>query len=156
MGEGPMMLPTDPPKWLPYQECPCGCGQTHGKQQKNGHVVRCKCRSCIGRRNRKKGQAGQHKGHVALGGTGWTPGNEESVGGYPIKVQVEHKTGTTVPKSIRKFLTTEWYRRAISQAVRAQRVGDASHPSVMIDGRWLIVDMGVDRYQVHSADDEPT
>jgi hypothetical protein len=127
-------------EWTPYDPCPCGCGVVGWKLRKNGHVVGCKCRSCIGGRNRKSGQAAQAKGHRALGGVGFTPTNEETHGGYDIRVQVEHKSGGQVPQSFRKFLTLDWTRRAFGQAERAVRVGDGSHPAVMIDGRWLVVD----------------
>ena len=131
--------------WQPYDECPCGCGVVGHKLKKNGCVVGCKCRSCIGKRNRRKGQAAQAKGHRALGGEGFTPGNEESVGGYPIVVQVEHKTGSQIPASFTKFITLDWTRRALSQANRARRVGDGSMPAVMLDGRWLVVDCRKDK-----------
>jgi hypothetical protein len=104
------------------------------------HVIGCKCKRHLGSRNSRKGQAGQAKGHRNLGGQGFTPGNEESVGGYEVRVQVEHKAGSQVPASFHKFIKTEWFRRALSQADRARRVGDGSKPSVMIDGRWLVTD----------------
>jgi len=126
--------------WEPYDECPCGCGEVSHKLKKNQHVVGCKCRPCLGKRNRAKGQKAQAKGHRALGGQGFTPGNEESVGGYPLVAQVEHKSGSQIPASFTKFIGTEWFRRAISQANRARRVGDGSMPAVMLDGRWLVVD----------------
>jgi hypothetical protein len=136
-----------------YQELgPCVCGDTACAQvgtklskaldaQTPQHLVGCRCSRHRGKRNRRKGQASQAKGHRALGGQGFTPGNEESVGGYPIVVQVEHKHGykgsTTM---LYKFIATEFFRRALSQAQRARRVGDGSMPAVMFDGRWLLVD----------------
>lgn len=131
--------------WQPHDECPCGCEVIAHKLKKNGHGVGCKCRSCIGKRNRVKGQKAQARGHRALGGQGFTPGNEESVGGYPISVQVEWKTGDQVPANFRKFLTLDWTRRAFSQANRARRIGDGSMPAVGIDGRWLVVDLSKDQ-----------
>jgi hypothetical protein len=135
--------------YIPGTPCPCGCGATGSKlAYKTGHVVRaCKCQSCIGRRNRQKGQRAQAKGHRALGGQGFTPGNEESVGGYPITVQVEWKTGEQIPASLVKFLGLEWTRHALSQAQRARRIGDGSMPTVgvVVGGRtWLIVEANRD------------
>jgi hypothetical protein len=75
-----------------------------------------------------------------------TPSQEEAIGGYPIVVQVEHKSG--YPKStvkFKEFIATEWFRRALSQANRARRIGDGSMPAVMLDGRWLVVDCKKDR-----------
>jgi len=127
-----------------YQQmgpCPClRCDIIGSKLTKHGHLVGCSCPSCMGRRNRRRGQAAQAKGHRALGGTGFTPSHEESTGGYPIVVQVEHKTGQQVPANFYRFIETDWFRRALSQAQRAVRVGDGSMPSVMIDGRWLVTD----------------
>lgn len=115
--------------------CPCGidsCKMLGTKLKKNGHLVGCSCRPCTGLRNRRKGQAGQAKGHRALGGEGFTPSNEESTGGYPIVVQCEWKTGAQIPASFTKFIGTDWFRRALSQANRARRVGDGSMPAVGI------------------------
>jgi hypothetical protein len=90
----------------------------------------------------KRGKRAQAKGHRALGGQGFTPSNEESVGGYTIHVQVEHKSGAQIPASFRSFVETEWLRHAMNQATNAVRVGNGTGdmPSVMIDGRWLVVD----------------
>lgn len=130
--------------WKPYQECPCPtetCKVIGWKLKKNGHVVGCICRPCIGKRSQKKGRAGQTKGHQALGGVGVSPGNEEATGAYDIRVQVEHKRGYKgYTTKLYGFITTEFFRRALSQADRARRVGDGSMPGVMFDGRWLLVD----------------
>jgi hypothetical protein len=123
--------------------CPCGeeaCKMLGTKLRQDGHLVGCGCTSHRNSRNQKKGKRAQAKGHRALGGIGFTPSNEESHGAYDLRVQVEHKTGEQVPASFRKFVTLDWTRRALNQAERAVRVGDGAHPSVMIDGRWLIVD----------------
>src|SRR4051794_2805147 len=37
--------------WHPYDRCICGCGEIHQKAKKNGHVVGCKCKPCIGTRS---------------------------------------------------------------------------------------------------------
>jgi hypothetical protein len=140
----------------PFGPCPCepgvvsdgdititmprSCVAIGTKLTKFGHLVGCTCRSCLGRRNQRSGKRAQARGHRALGGIGFTPSNEESHGAYDLRVQVEHKTGEQVPASFRKFVTLDWTRRALNQAERAVRVGDGAHPSVMIDGRWLIVD----------------
>lgn len=130
------------PAYSPGEPCPCGCSATGSKLSfKTGHVARlCECSSCRNSRNVKRGKRAQAKGHRALGGTGFTPANEETKNGYPIRVQVEHKAGGQVPNYFHKFIGTTWFRHALSQAERAQIIGDGSMPSVMIDGRWLVVD----------------
>lgn len=129
------------PAYVPGEACPCGCGATGSRLSfKTGHVVRaCACYSCRNSRNVKKGKRAQAKGHRALGGVGFTPHHEESTNGYPITVQVEWKAGAQVPASFRKFVASEWTRHALSQAERAQRVGDSSDPAIGIDGKWLLV-----------------
>jgi hypothetical protein len=128
--------------FVPGQACPCGCGVTGSKLSfKTGHIVRlCGCSSCRNSRNVKRGKRAQAKGHKALGGVGFTPGNEESTNGYDVRCQVEHKAGAQVPQNFRAFIAGEWFRHALSQADRARRVGDGSMPAVMIDGRWIVVD----------------
>lgn len=130
------------PAYVPGEPCPCGCSATGSKLSfKTGHVARsCECMSCRNSRNVKRGKRGQAKGHRALGGVGITPSNEESVNGYDIRVQVEHKAGAQIPQHFRSFIAGEWFRHALSQAERARRIGDGAMPSVMIDGRWLVVD----------------
>lgn len=135
------------PAWEPFNPCPCGCEVVGWKQVRplpgdegQAHVVGCKCRRHISKRNVRKGKAAQAKGHRALGGEGFTPHHEESRGGYDVRVQVEHKTGNQIPASFRKFVSLEWTRHAMRQAEMAVRVGDGSHPGIMIDGRWLVVD----------------
>lgn len=127
--------------WQPYDPCPCECGIIGWKLRRNGHVVGCKCRSCIGGRNRKKGQAAQAKAHRALGGQGFTPTHEESGLYYDLTVRPEVKTGNQVPASFRKFVTLDWTRRALSQSERAIAVGIDARASICIDGRWLVVDL---------------
>jgi hypothetical protein len=132
--------------WQPYQPCPCGCEVVGWKLQRVlsgddvAHVVGCSCRRHIAKRSVRKGKAAQAKGHRNLGGSGFTPHHEESRGGYDVRVQVEHKAGQQVPAAFRRFLATEWFRRALGQAERAARIGDGSLPAVMVDGRWLVVD----------------
>lgn len=137
--------------WEGYPQCPCGIEGCNGLKlaKVSGHVVSCtdRCASCRGRRNRSRGRRNQTKGHRALGGTQLhSPADEEATGAYTIAVQVEHKDGgNSVPTSFGKFVGTEWFRRALSQANRARRVGEGSMPAVMIDGRWLIVDCAKDK-----------
>lgn len=138
-------MSSDYQPWDGFPKCPCPVPDCFGQKlaKKSGHVVGCsnKCVPCRNRRNKTRGQANQRKGHRALGGEGTTPSNEEAVGGYPIVCQVEHKDlGPSVPVGFMQFIGTDWFRRALSQAERARRVGDGSMPAVMLDGRWLIVD----------------
>lgn len=130
--------------WEGWPKCPCGCEHENLKLTRYGHVLGCRCASCRGRRNQRKGQRGQARGHKALGGQGFTPSNEESVGGYDIRVQVEWKTGQQVPAGFHKFVALEWFHRALGQADRARRIGDGSMPALGIDGKWLIVQLNRD------------
>jgi hypothetical protein len=135
--------------WQPYDPCPCGCGVIHQKLTKPldptlskvQHSVGCKCKRHVGKRSQRKGKAGQAKMHRNLGGTGPTPSQEESARVYPpVIVMPESKVGGQVPKSFDKFLETEWFRHALDQNVRGIPFGSGAKPSVMIRGRWLIVD----------------
>jgi hypothetical protein len=134
--------------WLPwpgYPSCPCGCGSVGLKLQLryDKHVVGCVCRACIGRRNRRKGQKGQSRMHKRLGGTGWTPSQEEAARPYTVEVTVmpESKTGGQIPASFDKFIATEWFRRALSQSERAVPVGSGALPAVVIRGDWCLIDI---------------
>ncbi len=125
-------------------ECICGCGEVNLKTQlRTNHVIGCKCPSCIGRRNKRKGQAGQAKMHKRLGGDGWTPTNEESARPYNVEclVMPESKVGGQVPASFDKFIATEWFRRALSQSARAVPLGSGALPCVVLRGQWAVVDI---------------
>jgi hypothetical protein len=127
----------------PGSLCPCGCGQSGSKLSfKTGHVVRvCDCASCRGRRNQKRGRRAQAKTHRALRGQGFTPYHEESGLFYDLTVRPEVKAGSQVPATFRRFLETDWFRRALSQSERAIPEGVDARPCVSIDGRWLVVDL---------------
>jgi hypothetical protein len=128
----------------PNPECICGCGVFNLKTQlKTGHVVGCICRPCTGRRSKRKGQAAQARTHKRLGGEGWTPSNEESARPYSIECMVmpEVKTGQQVPASFDKFISTEWFRRALSQSARAVPFGSGALPCVVLRGDYAIVDI---------------
>jgi hypothetical protein len=81
--------------------------------------------------------------HRALGGQGFTPSNEESARPYTVEVSVmpESKAGAQIPKSFDSFLSTDWFRRALSQSERSAPFGAGVLPSVVLRGRWLIVDL---------------
>lgn len=128
----------------PNPECICGCGEFNLKTQlKTGHVVGCKCPSCIGRRNRYKGQRAQAKTHRRLGGQGFTPSNEESARPYTVECMVmpEVKTGEQIPASWDKFVSSEFFRRALSQSERAVPFGSGALPCVVIRGDFAVVDI---------------
>lgn len=136
-----------------FQELgPCACGESACEQigtklskaldeETAPHLVGCRCIRHRNRRNQSKGKRGQAKGHRALGGQGMTPSNEESVGGYDVRCQVEWKTGEQIPASFTKFVSLDWTRRALSQANRARRIGDGSMPTVgiVIGGKTYLV-----------------
>lgn len=135
----------EPSSYVPGSPCPCGCGQTGSKLSfKTGHVARsCTCRSCIGRRNQRKGKAGQAKTHRRLGGQGFTPSNEESARPYTIEcvVMPEVKAGEQIPANWDRFIASDWFRRALSQSSRAVPVGSGALPCVVIRGDFAIVDL---------------
>ena len=119
------------------------CKQEGTKLTRYGHLVGCTCRPCLGRRNKRKGQKAQAKMHKRLGGTGFTPSHEEAARPYTVEVTVmpESKTGSQVPTSFDKFITTEWFRRALDQSTRAVPVGTGVRPAVVIRGQWAVVDI---------------
>jgi hypothetical protein len=129
--------------YIPGAPCPCGCSATGSKLSfKTGHVARtCLCRPCIGTRNQRKGKRGQAKAHRALGGTGFTPSNEESGRPYLLLVLPEVKAGAQIPASWDRFTETEWFRRALSQSSRAVPFGSGALPAVVIRGDWLVADL---------------
>lgn len=127
--------------------CPCGGLNCSGERvTKHGHVRNCSCRSCIGRRNRVRGQRGQRNAHRALGGTGFTPSNEESARTYVLQVQVETKAGAQIPRNFVTFTSSDWLRRALRQAEMAIPIGtDAKAAVAMLPeggGKWLVVKLG--------------
>lgn len=135
-----------PEEYVPGTECPCGIeGCTGSKLSfRTGHVARvCACASCRGLRNQRKGKRGQARTHRALGGTGFTPSNEESGRPYTIEVSVlpEVKTGQQIPASWDRFAASEWFRRALSQSERSVPFGTGVLPAVVIRGDWCIVDI---------------
>lgn len=129
--------------WPEYPNCPCGCLAIGLKlSSRTGHLARlCKCSSCTNSRNVRRGKRGQAKTHRVLGGQGFTPYHEESGLFYDLTVRPEVKTGKQVPASFAKFVTTDWFRRALSQSERAIPVGIDARPAVSIDGKWLVVDL---------------
>lgn len=131
------------PPWTNWPACPCGCGVEALKLTKFGHVVGCSCRSCIGRRNRSKGQRAQAKAHRALGGTGFTPTNEESARPYQVEVTVfpEVKTGQQIPATWDRFIETDWFRRALEQSTRAVPAGSGALPCVVLRGDFAVIDI---------------
>lgn len=128
--------------WQPYDPCPCDCGQVGWKLKRNGHVVGCSCRSCIGKRNRAKGQRTEANRHRNLGGQGWTV-RDEFPHTYPITVTTEDKTGNQIPASFTKFLGLEWTRHALRQAEKKMPVGNDAFPALYLEppggGAWLLV-----------------
>jgi len=136
------------PPWDSFPICPCpdmNCMETGTKlSHKTGHLVRvCRCSSCRGGRNQRKGKRAQATTHRRLGGTSWTPSNEESARPYQVEVTVmpEVKTGEQIPASWEKFVKTDWFRRALDQSARAIPVGSGARPCVVIRGQFAIVDI---------------
>lgn len=128
-----------------YQECGCGC-QTIGWKEKvkgcaPGCVVGCRSRSCVGRRNKRKGRAAQARGYRRLGGSApFTPGHEENAGVLSVELAVEAKSGAQVPRSLLKFARTEWARRAWSQAERSIADGVQADPAIYCEAEgWALL-----------------
>ncbi|HWP38369.1 MAG TPA: hypothetical protein VNL18_12530 [Gemmatimonadales bacterium] len=73
------------------------------------------------------------------------PTHEEKGHTYSLLYRPEVKSGAQVPASFRKFLASEWFRKALSQSERAVPVGSGAKPAVFMDmgreGRWLVVRM---------------
>jgi hypothetical protein len=118
----------------PGEPCPClidGC--TGSKLSvKSGHVVGCVCRSCMGRRNRKKGQAAEARRHRSLGGVGWTP-RDDLHHPYPLTVTTEDKTGGQVPAKFVAFVNSETARHWFAQAEKKLPVGSDALPALYLE-----------------------
>lgn len=136
-------------KWVPFAECPCleRCGVRAAKLSvRSGHARGCTCRSCLGRRNRAKGQRTQARMHRRLGGTGFTPQHEEGAVGYELTVWLipEAKTGKQVPRKLASSIESDWFRRALRQSERAIPHGSTAMPAVYFElpgssGGWLLM-----------------
>lgn len=141
----------------------CGCGTesctlfgTLKRPNPDGSacVRGCKCRRCIGRRNRKSGLAKQAKAAKALGvRTGkFVPSNEESWGGYFAN---EVKSGKQVGP------VANWWRRVEAQVLANEPdhgslrkpVRAVAMPEGMSDG-LVVMRLSVWREHVAPALDE--
>lgn len=100
-------------------DCPCddNCG-TFGAPAKNGHVRRCPCRKCQGRRSRQRGLSKQRRARKMVG----VPdarfhgqlGNEEN---WRHAFRIEVKSGKMVgPQS--------WFLRTEGQSDANKAIGD--------------------------------
>jgi hypothetical protein len=125
--------------------CPCESCPTVGTKiaAKSGHLVGCKCRSCVGRRNKRKGQAAEHRRHLLLGGEGQTI-RDELFHAYSINVSTEDKAGEQIPAKFIAFISSEWVRHALAQANKKAPVGSDAYPAIYMHphggGDWLLVD----------------
>lgn len=106
------------PNFRDTGDCDCGCGE-YGTRKKNGHVARkCKCRSCINRNNKRKGQRKQAKAAKRLGIqlNGLGGGNEENYGGaLRIEVKADKRHAGPVHTA---------YQRTRAQSDEAKSIGD--------------------------------
>jgi hypothetical protein len=119
----------------PGDPCPCEVPGCVGSKLsfKTGHVSRgCICRSCIGRRNRKKGQAGEARRHRRLGGVGTTP-RDELAHCYSINVTTEDKVGKQIPASFRTFIDSEKARVWFRQAEKKLPIGNDAFPALYLE-----------------------
>jgi len=117
------------------------CGVIGTKLTKQGHLVGCKCRHCIGLRNKRSGQRTEAKRHRRLGGQGQTP-RDELAYSYSINVTTEDKHGAQIPANFLTFLDLKWTRDALRQAEKKLPVGSDSLPSLVLDcgrkGMWMV------------------
>jgi hypothetical protein len=81
--------------------------------------------------------------HKRLGGTGFTPHDEESARPYLVECMVmpESKTGAQIPTSWDKFIATEFFRRALEQSERAVPAGSGALPCVVLRGDFAVIDI---------------
>ncbi len=86
-------------------DCACGCG-LFGTPRKRpeGHIRGCKCKRCMGQRNRAKGDAKARKARKTLGIAGANTRHEELWGG---DLRVEVKAGAQVKPVATKFYLAE-------------------------------------------------
>ena len=117
--------------------CACGCG-LFGTPKKNGHIAyRCKCASCRGRRNKRKGSDKQRKvrGMLDIAGPSLGADHEEH---WRHAVRWEVKGGKQVIPPWTWFLAME------KQAEQNRAIGDprgvagAGMPEGVNDGVALI------------------
>lgn len=102
-------------------DCGCGCGLYGTPKKANRAGVQCvrgcKCPSCRGRNNKRKGQRKQAKAVTALGipRSSIHPGHEEFLGGA---VRVEVKAGAQIRPAMTAYLRCE------QQSEAARPIGD--------------------------------
>lgn len=128
--------------------CPCGvprCDVLGTKLTRAGHLKGCRCASCVGRRNKRKGQAGEARAHRALGGVGPTI-RDDLFHLYSINISLEVKTGNHTPAKLVAAIQSEFMRHAFAQASKKTPVGTDAFPAVMLQphggGQYLVVDVG--------------
>ena len=97
-------------------DCGCGCGEfgTLKRPWSDGSQCvarKCRCRRCIGRQNKRKGQRKQAKATKALGipRSPLSPGHEELLGGA---IRVEVKAGAQVRPAVTAYLRCEMQSEA--------------------------------------------
>lgn len=120
------------PPWATWPECPCGCGHEGLKLTRAGHVKGCACRSCTGKRNRKKGQAAEARRHRSLGGVGTTP-RDELAHCYSLNITTEDKTGAQIPAKFISFVHSETARHWFRQAEKKLPVGNDALPALYLE-----------------------
>jgi len=118
------------------------CDVVGTKLSKYGHLVGCKCRPCLGRRNKRSGQRTEAKRHRRLGGQGQTP-RDELAYSYSLNVTTEDKHGQQIPQNFIRFIELEWTRHALRQAEKKIPVGSDAQPALVLDcgrkGMWMLM-----------------
>lgn len=135
--------------WPGFPMCPCGCDAEGMKLQlrHDRHLVGCECPSCRGRRNQRKGKAGEYRRHRRLGGEGGTP-HDELAYNYSINITTQDKVGRQVPASFRDFVGSAWAQHALRQAEKKLPVGSDAFPTLYLEltpSDWYLVVKGKGR-----------
>lgn len=143
------MTYVDPYNWPGKPTCPCGppsCGAVGLKlAHASGHLARlCRCASCLGRRNRNRGQRGEARRHKRLGGEGWTP-RDDLMHLYSVNIATEDKVGAQIPRKFAAFVESETARHWFHQATKKIPVGADALPALYLElspsKAYLVVDV---------------
>jgi hypothetical protein len=107
-------------------DCGCGCGAYGTLKKPNRAGIRCvnrvcKCRSCMGKNNRRKGDRKAATARKQLGAMGANSRHEEHWGGA---LRIEAKAGAQVGPILTRYLAAK------NQSEAARPIGD-NRPFVM-------------------------
>ena len=127
------------------EPCACpdeSCQVIAFKTLRNGHAKGCTCPECKARGSQRSGARGDRRRHKRLSSARVPV--DESAHGYPIRVSTQDKVGKQVPESIRSFLGSKWFGRALKQASDKIPFAAVTFPAVYLEVEeraFLIVDV---------------